>query len=71
MPHTARRLPQTTWGDLEAWWTHYDVDELAAELTDDQIAAFIAAVEGTVAFADRLRTARAGAQPNRPLLRAL
>ena len=47
------------------------MDELAAELTDDQIAAFIAAVEGTVAFADRLRTARAGAQPNRPLLRAL
>ena len=60
-----------TWGEMEAWWTHYDVDELAAELTDEQIAAFVAAVEGTVAFADRLRTARAGAQQDRPLLRAL
>lgn len=60
-----------TWGEMEAWWTHYDVDELAAELTDEQIEAFFAAVEGTVAFADRLRTARAGAQPDRPLLRAL
>jgi ParB family chromosome partitioning protein len=42
-----------TWGELETWWTHYDVDELAADLTDEQIAAFFAAVEGTAAFADR------------------
>lgn len=60
-----------TWGDLEAWWTHYDVDELAAELTDEQIEAFFAAVAGTVEFADRLRTAHAAAPSDRPLLRAL
>ena len=60
-----------TWGDMEAWWTHYDVDELATELTDEQIAAFFTTVEGTVAFAAQLRAARAEAQPDRPLLRAL
>lgn len=63
-----------TWGDLEAWWTHYDVDELAVELTDEQAEAFFAAVEGTIEFADQLRTARTtvAAEPaDRPLLRAL
>lgn len=63
-----------TWGDLEAWWTHYDVDELAVELTDEQAEAFFAAVEGTIEFADQLRTARTtvAAEPaGRPLLRAL
>ena len=60
-----------TWGDMEAWWTHYDVVELAAELTNEQIEAFFATVEGTTEFADRLRAARADAQSSRPLLRAL
>lgn len=63
-----------TWGDLEAWWTHYDVDELAVELTDEQAEAFFATVEGTIEFADQLRTARTtvAAEPaGRPLLRAL
>jgi len=60
-----------TWGELDAWWTHYDVDELATDLTDEQIEAFFAAVEGTMAFADRLRTARTATQPDQPLLRAL
>ena len=63
-----------TWGDLEAWWTHYDVDDLAVELTDEQAEAFFATVEGTTEFADQLRTARAtvAAEPaGRPLLRAL
>jgi ParB family chromosome partitioning protein len=64
-----------TWGDLEAWWTHYDVDELAVELTDEQAEAFFAAVEGTTEFADQLRTARttalAAESAGRPLLRAL
>lgn len=62
-----------TWGDLEAWWTHYDVDELAVELTDEQAEAFFATVEGTTEFADRLRTARIAASESagRPLLRAL
>lgn len=60
-----------TWGDMDAWWTHYDVDELAAKLTDEQIEAFFATVEGTTEFAARLRTARTEAQQDRPLLRAL
>ena len=60
-----------TWGDMEPWWTHYDVDELAAELTDEQVEAFFATVEGTTKFADQLRTLRANAQSGRPLLRAL
>lgn len=55
------------WDDLDAWWTHYDVDELAVELTDEQAEAFYTTVEGTTEFADRLRTAR----DSRPLLRAL
>ncbi len=60
-----------TWGDMEAWWTHYDVDELAAELTDEQVEAFFATVEGTTEFAGRLRAARTEAQSGRPLQRAL
>lgn len=49
-----------TWGELADWWTHYDPAALALELTDEQIAAFLTAVDGTVQFAERLRTARAG-----------
>lgn len=60
-----------TWGELEAWWTHYDVDELAAELADEQAEAFLATVAGTVEFAERLRAARTTTQSDRPLLRAL
>lgn len=56
---------------MEAWWTHYDVDELAAELTDEQAEAFFATVAGTTEFADQLRTARSEAPSGRPLLRAL
>lgn len=39
--------------------------ELAAELTDEQIEAFFATVEGTVAFAAWFRTARTEARPDR------
>lgn len=60
-----------TWGDMDAWWTHYDVNELAAELTDEQIDAFFATVAGTTAFADQLRAARTEAPSGPPLLRAL
>lgn len=56
-----------TWGELDDWWTHYDLDELAVELTDEQAEAFYTTASGTAEFADQLRTARAG----RPLLRAL
>lgn len=47
-----------TWGEMENWWTHYDVDELATRLTDEQIGSFLHTAEGTVAFAEQLRTAR-------------
>ena len=45
-----------------------------ATLTPERFApieAFFAAVEGTMAFADRLRTARTATQPDQPVLRAL
>lgn len=47
-----------TWTELASWWTHYDADLLAAELTDEQIESFLTAVEGTSRFAAELRTAR-------------
>ena len=59
-----------TWGELTNWWTHYDADTLAAELTDEQFENFLATADGTVRFADALRAARDGAA-ERPRLRAL
>ena len=59
-----------TWGELTDWWTHYDADTLAAELTDEQFENFLATTDGTVRFADALRAAREGAT-ERPRLRAL
>ncbi len=47
-----------TWNDLVDWWSFYDADQLAAELTDEQIDAFLATVEGTSRFAEQLRAAR-------------
>ncbi|MFD6094092.1 ParB N-terminal domain-containing protein [Oerskovia sp. NPDC060338] len=46
-----------TWGELTQWWTHYDPDQLAAELTDEQIAGFLDTAEGTSEFAEELRAA--------------
>ncbi|MCT1549013.1 ParB N-terminal domain-containing protein [Brevibacterium casei] len=46
-----------TWGELVDWWTHYDVEHLAAELTDEQIASFLTTAEGTSKFAEELRAA--------------
>ncbi|WP_431878429.1 ParB N-terminal domain-containing protein [Amycolatopsis sacchari] len=61
-----------TWDDLDGWWTHYDADELAALLTDEQTETFYATVEGTTEFAERLRTARQNLTDDaRPRLRAL
>ena len=65
-----------TWTELADWWTHYDADQLAAELTDEQIESFLATAEGTNRFAEELRTARdrrAGHEnpPARGHLRAL
>ena len=44
-----------TWTSLSDWWTHYDVEELAGELTDEQATIFLDVAEGTAAFAARLR----------------
>ena len=65
-----------TWTELADWWTHYDADQLAAELTDEQIECFLAAAEGSGRFAGELRAARdrrAGGEhvPARGHLRAL
>lgn len=67
-----------TWGELIDWWERYDLVQIATELTDEQADAFYATVEGTVAFAGRLRTARAQSdeygdadEVEAPLLRAL
>ncbi|WP_460743014.1 ParB N-terminal domain-containing protein [Mariniluteicoccus endophyticus] len=45
------------WDELDSWWTHYDADILAAELTPEQVTAFLTVVDGSVAFADQLRAA--------------
>ncbi|MDS2172401.1 ParB N-terminal domain-containing protein [Nesterenkonia sp. CL21] len=66
-----------TWGELIDWWTHYDVEHLAAELTDEQIASFLTTAEGTSQFAEELRAASeeltddSEPEPARPQLRAL
>lgn len=59
-----------TWGELADWWTHYDADTLAEELTGEQFENFLAAAEGTTRFANTLRAAR-HASADRPRLRAL
>lgn len=47
-----------TWTELDQWWTHYDAEHLATELSDEQIEAFLTTAEGTSRFADELRTLR-------------
>ncbi|MDN5759732.1 MAG: chromosome partitioning protein ParB, partial [Tomitella sp.] len=47
-----------TWTELAQWWTHYDAEQLATELTDEQIESFLTAVGGTSRFAEELRAAR-------------
>ncbi|ACV05723.1 ParB N-terminal domain-containing protein [Kytococcus sedentarius] len=47
-----------TWSELADWWTHYDLDQLAAELTGEQIESFLATVDGTSRFAEELRATR-------------
>ena len=60
-----------TWSELADWWTHYDAEVLATELADEQIASFLATVDGTSTFADELRTARQALSTPRRHLRAL
>ncbi len=59
-----------TWCELAGWWTHYDIDVLAVELTDDQYENFLTVAEATAHFADDLRTARS-THAAQPILRAL
>jgi len=47
-----------TWSELADWWTHYDLDQLVAELTDEQIDSFLATAEGTSRYGEQLRAAR-------------
>lgn len=61
-PRLGARAFALTWTDLESWWTKYDLDQLVADLTDEQADSFYATVEGTVAFADELRIARTNQQ---------
>ncbi|MCO5311619.1 MAG: ParB N-terminal domain-containing protein [Microthrixaceae bacterium] len=59
-----------TWGELANWWTHYDADTLANELTDEQFDNFLTTVEGTTRFANDLHAAR-DTHAAKPILRAL
>lgn len=67
-----------TWGELAGWWRHYDAEDLAAELSDEQVDSFLDTAEGTHRFAEELRSARgltdteaADDRPERAHLRAL
>ena len=60
-----------TWSELADWWTHYNAEVLAIDLTDEQIASFLATADGTSTFADELRTARQTLDSPRRHLRAL
>ncbi|MGO0577968.1 ParB N-terminal domain-containing protein [Ornithinimicrobium panacihumi] len=60
-----------TWTELADWWTHYDAEVLANDLTDEQIASFLATADGTSTFADELRTARQALDTPSRHLRAL
>lgn len=64
-----------TWSELAEWWTHYDAEKLATELSDEQAVTFLTSAEGTSRFADKLRTARhalnSGSVTQRGHLRAL
>lgn len=46
-----------TWTELVDWWLHYDVADLADQLSEEQIESFLDTVEGTSRFADELRAA--------------
>jgi ParB family chromosome partitioning protein len=60
-----------TWTELADWWTHYDAEMLANDLTDEQIASFLATADGTSTFAAELRTAQQALGNPRRHLRAL
>lgn len=45
----------TIWGELDGWWTHYEPEVLARDLTREQIDLFLTIADGTAHFAARLR----------------
>lgn len=47
-----------TWTEMAGWWTHYDVNVLAQELTEEQVETFLDTAEQTARFATQLRQAR-------------
>ncbi|QIM18691.1 ParB N-terminal domain-containing protein [Leucobacter coleopterorum] len=46
------------WGDLADWWLRYDLEQIARELSDEDIDQFLRVVEGSRHFADQLQAAR-------------
>lgn len=47
-----------TWTELDGWTRHYDLDQLARELSKEEFARFDRVVTETAAFRDRLSAAR-------------
>lgn len=47
-----------TWTELDGWWRHFDVDELAQQLSDAEVELFLHVVDATREFADQLRRSR-------------
>lgn len=50
-----------TWTELEGWSDHYDLEQLAHDLKDEEYARFDRVISETVAFRDRLHAARLAA----------
>lgn len=47
-----------TWFELDGWTAHYDLDQIARELADDEYARFDQVITESVAFRDQLAAAR-------------
>ncbi|MGB3373932.1 MAG: ParB N-terminal domain-containing protein [Microbacterium sp.] len=47
-----------TWTELDGWWRHFIVDDLARQLTDAETSMFLRVVDATVDVAEQLQTAR-------------
>ncbi|ACZ29861.1 ParB domain protein nuclease [Xylanimonas cellulosilytica DSM 15894] len=64
---TTRSTPSfvITWTELAGWTEHYDIDRLAAELSDDAVDAFQRVREETDRFADALIARRRASRPTR------
>ncbi len=56
--HRTLRSFLLTWAELDGWTVHYDLDELARDLTEDEYARFDRVISESVDFRDRLGAAR-------------